>query len=175
MHIDKTRECGTCSLCCKVLPVNTIDKPAHQWCRHAKPGHGCMIYADRPVACRVWHCLWLDSDIELERPDKSHFVVDAAADAVGTSDGDKLAIQVWEDPAYPGVWRYNDALRKLAIRAATNDAMMIIRHSTVRSTIWLAPPLGQWQELRVEANTSPEEMTTRLQQLIEKMGGSGWA
>lgn len=63
------RKCGECSLCCKVLRVNSLDKPTGTWCQHARPG--CAIYEDRPVECRAFSCLWLlglfkDGD----RPDK---------------------------------------------------------------------------------------------------------
>jgi hypothetical protein len=32
------RSCGSCSLCCKVMPVQELSKPAGQWCVHAVPG-----------------------------------------------------------------------------------------------------------------------------------------
>jgi hypothetical protein len=42
------RQCGDCTMCCKVLPIEELSKPAHQWCQHAKPGSGCAIYQSRP-------------------------------------------------------------------------------------------------------------------------------
>ena len=53
------RECGTCTLCCKVFDVPSLSKPAGQWCRHCKPGRGCGIHETRPDHCRSFHCLWM--------------------------------------------------------------------------------------------------------------------
>ncbi len=53
------RACGTCTLCCKLLRIAELDKPQGVWCTHARPGHGCTIYADRPKECRTFHCGYL--------------------------------------------------------------------------------------------------------------------
>lgn len=50
--------CGNCSLCCKVLAVPELDKPADVRCKH-DTGKSCAIYADRPQSCRDVECLWL--------------------------------------------------------------------------------------------------------------------
>jgi hypothetical protein len=79
----KVRECGECSLCCKILPITMrtgqgdadfpFDKPEGEWCRHCAPGHGCKIWKDGlPNLCRTYQCLWrantsLPDDF---RPDK---------------------------------------------------------------------------------------------------------
>src|SRR5262249_4530121 len=48
------RECGKCSLCCKLLPIQELNKPIDTWCPHCRPGHGgCTIYSSRPSECRV--------------------------------------------------------------------------------------------------------------------------
>jgi hypothetical protein len=86
------RECGSCTLCCKLLPVasesrklhietleaairhglltreeaaNTVPdfhKPAGQRCPHQRASKGCTIYATRPFGCRFWNCRWLVND-----------------------------------------------------------------------------------------------------------------
>ena len=56
------RECGDCTLCCKVMAIEQLAKPASAWCPHCKPGRGCRIYADRPAECRAFSCLWLVND-----------------------------------------------------------------------------------------------------------------
>src|SRR5262249_6364064 len=62
------RECGECSACCKVLDVLELDKPAHQWCKHCRPGRGgCLIYDRRPTICRVFACAWLIDENVPER------------------------------------------------------------------------------------------------------------
>ena len=41
------RDCGSCSLCCKILGIAALDKPVGQWCPNCVQGQGCAIYADR--------------------------------------------------------------------------------------------------------------------------------
>lgn len=63
------RKCGECSLCCKALRVDPLDKPTGVWCKHARPG--CGIYETRPEECQNFNCLWLLGLFEdKDRPDK---------------------------------------------------------------------------------------------------------
>lgn len=95
------RQCGSCSMCCKVLGVPEVKKD-HAWCPHvALPGGGCKIYTNRPERCRDFHCQWL---IDGRHPDywfpaKSKIVIDARI-----KDGTKYVVFI-VDPAYPGRWR----------------------------------------------------------------------
>src|SRR5260221_8810535 len=59
------RSCGTCSLCCSLLRIDEpeIKKPANEWCRQCRPGHGCSIYAQRPPVCRKFKCAWLTGEL----------------------------------------------------------------------------------------------------------------
>lgn len=92
--------CGTCTLCCKLLAVDAISKPACSWCPHAEPTQGCTIYDERPQPCIDFECLWLRSQSrpkplpENLRPDRCRVVLD------GTADGDALVAHV--DPTRPG-------------------------------------------------------------------------
>src|SRR5580698_7880286 len=52
------RECGSCTLCCKVYHVAEIDKVAGKWCQHCKPGSGCAIHDSLPKQCAEFNCLW---------------------------------------------------------------------------------------------------------------------
>lgn len=86
------RQCGDCTLCCKLMPmqerkspqvaralnamlehgminaaeiggmVPDFDKPAGQRCQYQKHNKGCAIYAKRPFGCRFWNCRWLVND-----------------------------------------------------------------------------------------------------------------
>ena len=51
--------CGGCTLCCKVMGVPSISKPASQWCKHCRTGFGCGIYETRPGECRNFICGYL--------------------------------------------------------------------------------------------------------------------
>ena len=51
------RTCGDCTLCCQVLDIPELTKPAGRLCVHANAG--CNIYPDRPEPCRTFTCGWL--------------------------------------------------------------------------------------------------------------------
>jgi len=53
------RSCGTCSLCCKLIHVEELNKPMGQWCPHCRKSSGCGIYETRPNVCRDWFCDWI--------------------------------------------------------------------------------------------------------------------
>lgn len=57
------KNCGECTLCCKLLAVKEFKKPIGIMCEHCSPDHGCTIYEDRPQRCRNFECLWLKSDL----------------------------------------------------------------------------------------------------------------
>jgi hypothetical protein len=94
------RECGACSLCCRVMSVPEV-KQDHAWCRHAKPGHGCLIYKSRPEPCRSFQCLWLLGIALADHwyPKDAKIVVHT----IHENDVDYIAFVV--DPSYPNRWR----------------------------------------------------------------------
>jgi hypothetical protein len=53
------RECGTCTVCCYALPIDTpeMQKGSGVVCEHCN-GRGCAIYAARPSNCREYYCGW---------------------------------------------------------------------------------------------------------------------
>ena len=50
------RSCGDCALCCKLLAISELAKPAGSWCRHCVEERRCAIYDNRPPTCCAWHC-----------------------------------------------------------------------------------------------------------------------
>lgn len=95
--------CDSCTICCKVMKIQELDKPGNVWCKHCEIGVGCRSYEDRPESCRVYECVWLKSQRfpnpipgEL-RPDKSRVVI-------GTmNDGDDVVLYVTQDR--PDAWK----------------------------------------------------------------------
>jgi hypothetical protein len=94
-----SRACGSCSLCCKVLGILELDKPAGEWCPHFRAGSGCSIHGEHPASCRAFRCLWLLSPAMPEgvRPDRCKVVLTL-------EDGDAKII-ARADPADPMAWR----------------------------------------------------------------------
>lgn len=95
--------CDGCTACCKVLKIRELDKPGNTWCRHCNIGVGCGIYDTRPESCRVYECVWLQSQrggkpLPLElRPDSSRVVIGV------TNGGDDLVLYV--GPDRPDAWK----------------------------------------------------------------------
>lgn len=58
LRIIPGRECGSCSLCCKVYNIAELGKDIGKWCKHCKPGKGCMIHDHVPSQCARFECLW---------------------------------------------------------------------------------------------------------------------
>lgn len=105
------RHCGDCSLCCKLLPMQSgadrqgrrpealamavavgmavpgipdFEKPAGERCPHQRHGKGCAVYKRRPFGCQIWNCRWLvaDDTADLRRPDRAGYVIDLMPDFV---------------------------------------------------------------------------------------------
>jgi hypothetical protein len=108
------RECGSCTLCCKVLAVSALEKPAGTWCRHCRPGKGCGIYEERPQECRTFRCLWLaDPNFPEEfKPERSKIVFVLEANA--------SRVVAHCDPGRPQTWRQEDNYRLLKNMAAVS-------------------------------------------------------
>jgi hypothetical protein len=105
------RECGACTLCCKVYALPEFAKPPGAWCKHCAPGKGCAIHDAPPNQCRQFFCLWMtDGTMPAEwRPDQARFVL-----SVYPTNG---FIYGQVDPGSPGAWRrapYFDGLRAMA-------------------------------------------------------------
>jgi len=115
------RECGECTLCCKVTEVEALAKPADSWCPHCKPRRGCLIYANRPAECRAFSCLWLINDLldQHWKPSKSRLVLTTSEDG----------IEVRCDPDFPNAWRrepYRSEIHQWAVAGEAHDLTVIV-------------------------------------------------
>jgi hypothetical protein len=142
------RECGSCTLCCRLLPVPEIDKPQYARCPH-QCSKGCRIYAARPTSCAYWNCRWLAGDDTGARPDRAHYVVDMMDDFVTkthTETGEKIedipVLQVWVEAGHDV--RNDPALRAFLVR---ERSAALLRHADTGGVFMLPPSLsadGQW-------------------------------
>ena len=72
----KKRECGSCNLCCKLVPVPALKKDSNEWCSHCDIGVGCKIYKDRPLDCQAFSCAYaMGMTSEKFKPDKVGFYI----------------------------------------------------------------------------------------------------
>ena len=115
------KACGDCTLCCKVMAIEELAKPVSIWCRHCKPGKGCLIYAHRPTECQTFSCLWLVND-RLDqhwKPSKSKFVLTTSDDG----------IEIRCDPGFPDAWRkepFRSEIREWAVSGETHDVTVVV-------------------------------------------------
>lgn len=158
------RHCGDCQLCCRLLPVAEIGKPALSRCRH-QCRTGCGIYSTKPVSCAAWSCLWLQGEDTGPRPDRAHLAVDPMPDYVvarhnETGDERKQGVwQVWVDPAYRDAHRA-PAFRAWVERTARETGMAVLIRYGSREGFFLAPPAltgdGRWLEKPGGFNAEPQ-------------------
>lgn len=126
-------DCGSCNLCCRLLAVPDLQKPACIWCEHAgRPHGGCAIHAapEFPQACRDFHCLWLVSQSHPParrwilglRPDRSAVVFH---DARNPDDPNTLYVHV--DPDKPEAWQWEPVMAEIdMVRKAGGSVHVII-------------------------------------------------
>ena len=172
------RNCGECSLCCKLAKIVELDKPEGVWCRHCAPGRGgCTIYETRPPVCRNWNCNWiLEPALGPEwRPLISKMIL------YYENDGRRLCVRV--DPGYAGSWRrepYYSQLKHCARTAidAHQQVVVYIRKRAivvlpdkdvdlgdleVGDQIWVGAqntPKGKtWYAASVPAHVPPDQAT----------------
>lgn len=123
MNEPASRNCGSCTLCCKLFPVPELEKPAGRWCVHIVQGKGCGIHTNRPHVCRAFWCQWIENpDLGPEwKPERARFVLSIYP---GTQ---SLAVTV--DPASPGAWRadaYLPSLRRWAAAALAAGEQVLV-------------------------------------------------
>jgi hypothetical protein len=165
------RACGDCQLCCKLVPVPVIQKPAGKRCQHAKHGKGCTIYENRPFDCRSWSCRWLADKPNTEmlnRPDRSHFVIDITPDTIKQKfeNGEERTIgviQIWADPAFPEVHHGAEMRAYMAHMAEAYGYPSLVRWNS-RDAVCIFPPSicadREWHEIagNVTAHNEWERM-----------------
>ena len=115
------RACGDCTLCCKVMAIEQLAKPAGSWCAQCRPGRGCLIYHDRPTECRSFSCLWLLNDRldQYWKPNRSKLVLTTSDDG----------IEVRCDPGFPDAWRkepFRSEIHQWAVSGETHDVTVVV-------------------------------------------------
>lgn len=122
-EIKPARDCGGCTLCCKVMAVKALDKPGGTWCAHCSFSQGCTIHETKPDECRDFYCgyLMMPNLDERWKPSVSKLIVVAAPEEA------KMTIYV--DASRPNAWReepFHSRLRLWARHAMAEDAKVIV-------------------------------------------------
>lgn len=168
------RHCGECQLCCRLLPVSPLFKPAGVKCSHQRHSRGCDLYGDRyrrPPLCASWGCLWLVGGFPGRRPDRSGFFIDGSRHfvALGADPTCKSlvpAIQVWVDPKRPQAYfaqELKDWLFDLG------EMVAVVRCG--RKVVTIVPPKmsesGDWLFLESQ-EMSPQRTQILKRQIFEE-------
>jgi hypothetical protein len=124
------RDCGTCTLCCKVYEVPAVESAAGTWCRHCQPGRGCGIHETRPRQCRAFFCLWMTRDFLGPdwKPEKSRFVL--------TMDPATRWLFAQVDPGAASAWRkepYYGQFKRWA--AASRQPVVVFVNQTATAVL----------------------------------------
>jgi hypothetical protein len=147
------RECGTCTLCCKVIAVTDFGKLPGVWCQHCKRGVGCGIYEIRPTDCRTFFCEWM-----LEKTLGAEWKPERAKFALVTGEGGHLSAFV--DPGFPGAWRnapYFETFKRWSLEGARATPTRIVTIRIGSRVIVVLPDreidvgqIGPGESLRLE-------------------------
>jgi hypothetical protein len=157
---DAPRQCGDCSLCCKVLGIPELDKPKDSWCPNFAAGAGCRIYQDRPPSCRDFICRWLtDSTMGPEwKPSVCKMVIDSRPGL----------FVVHADPAVSTPWRaapYLPVLKRLSAQGLTKGVIVMVIER--RRTIVILP------DREVDLGVIAPDARIAMER-VTAPGGSGW-
>jgi hypothetical protein len=110
-------------MCCKLLQINEIAKPAGVWCPDVLKGRGCGIYETRPQSCREFRCNWLlhPGLDDSWRPDRAGFLLWTVSTKV---------LLVVVEPSKPDAWKrkpYYAQLKDWSKTALTGQGMVLVK------------------------------------------------
>lgn len=117
------RSCSGCTMCCKLLEIDVLEKPRGQWCSHCNPKSGCTIYESRPAPCRSFNCGYLRiADLgEHWKPSKARFLINYELTS------GRIAIHA--DPDRPDAWKvdpYIKSIQQWSLNAAKAGSYVIV-------------------------------------------------
>ena len=117
------RDCDGCTMCCKLLAIDVLNKPRGRWCGHCNARAGCRIYETRPEPCRSFYCGYrriADLD-ERWKPSHAKFLINFETAA------NRIVLHV--DADRPGAWRaepYFSTIRRWAGPAWKEGRLVLV-------------------------------------------------
>jgi hypothetical protein len=128
------KACGACSMCCQVLEIVELQKPAGLTCKECVNGGGCQVYTTRPKVCREYECLWKgDRSMGQQlRPDRIATIL--------MEDPDSDEYQAVCDPKRPLAWRAPLVFSHLVAMAKTGRT--VVAKAGLKA--WRIHASGEW-------------------------------
>jgi len=141
--VNDMRNCGICTACCTAKGVAELDKPGGTACRFIAQqgqGVGCIIYADRPLSCQVYKCMWLANQIDKKlKPNECGFVLDIDRETV-TKHFFHCAT-----PAWPNAFKDDKVLFRLKKLCKKLKAPIILHEHSI-----MAPVSHRWKKKLID-------------------------
>ena len=133
---ERVSWCRTCTLCCTLPDIASLDKPMYRPCRHIADS-GCGIFGrpERPEACRAYHCAYLAARLS-GAPDKNRIPHPLDAGAYFHRDPLENAVVLFVDPGRPEIWKRSAIPDLLRPQIASGVALVIFdrgRRMTITS------------------------------------------
>jgi hypothetical protein len=150
------RSCDGCTMCCKLLAIDVLEKPRGVWCAKCDQKRGCTIYETRPDPCRGFYCGYLrlpDLD-ERWKPAKAKFLINYEDKA--------NRVVIHADATRPDAWRvepYYKTIKQWAVTAERQGSMVLVWAGT-RATIVLPTRDIDLGEVREDQLIVPVERST---------------
>lgn len=131
-------ECGGCTFCCDILPVNWLKKPAMQSCIHCD--NGCKIHTEKPAECTDFEC-------EYTKSKKSH--TDVRPDNLGIM-FEKLTDNIILGTMHP-LAEMGDIAKGQITHFCNNGLSVVVKKPNEQTNVYLAEGhTGLW--IRKEFN-----------------------
>jgi hypothetical protein len=128
--------CRSCTLCCTIPEIISLDKPMYKPCAHLA-GQGCGIFGrpERPAVCLSFRCAYLSAR-EDNAADRNAIPHPVDAGAYFVRDPMEKLFVVFVDPARPEEWKKSaivDYLRPWLARGFSVEIIDRGRRMTIAS------------------------------------------
>jgi hypothetical protein len=170
------RTCRGCTLCCKLLSIEELEKPPLTWCAICDAKAGCRDYEHRPTECRNFYCGYLLDPALDERwkPSSCKLVVAFEEHAKG--------VVIHVDPTRHDAWRkepFHSQIRQWALAAAPEQGQAVVWQGNTKIVVPAEAPgdpveVGPDQPEFSHANeVGPIAAGLRHDGVTPRFGGSG--
>ena len=122
---ERVSWCRTCTYCCTLPDIATLDKPMYRPCRHIA-NQGCGIFGrpERPAACTAYQCAYLSARLAGSE-ERNRIPHPLEAGAYFHRDPKENAFVLFVDPARPEVWKTSAIVDYLRPFIAAGYALVI--------------------------------------------------
>lgn len=123
---ERVSWCRTCTLCCVLPDIASLDKPMYRACGHiANSGCGIFGRPQRPAACVAYECAYLSARLA-GSPDRHRIPHPIEAGAYFHRDPVERLYVLFVDPTKPEHWKRTAIATYLAERVREGFELLIV-------------------------------------------------